>query len=128
MMQPENMDMDNLFIDEGGEMRLGSEVLGTIHWAGPCAHYGVAGGWEREGGSDCDCCFGNGVDPDAYDDLEEERDKLADDLEKSNALAESLRRALSDMIDPYDRAAGNAHMPEYQAATVVLTARDGADG
>lgn len=107
--------MNELFVDQHGEVRLGSDVVGTIQWAGPCAFYGVTGEWGRDAGDCCYDCGGGLASAEAFEEVEEERDRL-------EVKIKHLRQALEGMMVVYDRAGCNPSMPEYKAAREVLSA------
>ncbi len=89
--------MADLFIDQVGEVRLGSDVVGTIQWAGPCAFYGVTGEWGRDADNCCCDCGGGLVSEESFEEVEEERDELQEKLNKATEKVEALTRELETL-------------------------------
>lgn len=98
--------MQDLYIHEAGEVRLGSEIVGTIRWAGPCAHYGVAGEWDGNGGTCCWQCGGFLASSEDLEEIEGERDRLAADLKAANVKIEALTQEIQTLRTGKDRADG----------------------
>ena len=119
--------MCNLWIAPDGEMKLGCVVVGRITWATPSAYMNVEGEWDRSGGDLCWDCGGICAPEGAYHRLEGERVDLECALTKASATVKSLRQVLVDLIDLYERAAGNCALPEYKAAIALLADEDGGD-
>lgn len=88
------MTMADLFIDQAGEVRLDSDVVGTIQWAGPCAFYGVTGEWGRDAGDCCYECGGGLASAESFEEVEDERDALQEKLDKATKKIEELTREL----------------------------------
>lgn len=86
--------MRELHIDSAGEVRLGSDIVGHIAWAGPCAHYDVAGEWDKSGGSCCWSCGGFLAPAEDFEDVQDERDQLKVKLEEAQSEIEKLKRKI----------------------------------
>lgn len=112
--------MADLSISPDGEVKLNYDVVGRIAWASPVAHLSAAGEWDDAGGTCCYDCGGLTASQEYVEEIEDERDGLASDLEKATDKITSLKGALVDLMAAYAACNGKDH-PAYSRASDAIS-------